>query len=95
MSELPRYIADLCGIIDSRTYMPAFGRPQLSAPIQMVKDHDGVWTVTYNNEEIGWISQVNVPSRDGNRYRAVSVHGGFKHCSNLSLARSFVMAEYY
>lgn len=95
MSELPRYIADLCGVIDEREHVFANGRSTMSSPFQMVKDHEGVWTLTYDNEEIGYITLINVASRDGNRYRAVSVHGGFKHCTSLGLARSFIMAEYY
>jgi hypothetical protein len=95
MSELPRYIADLCGIIDSKTYLPAYGRPQPTAPLQMVQDKDGVWIVTYDNEEIGWITKISITNRDGNLYRAVSTHGAFKHCASLSLARSFIMAEYH
>ena len=95
MSELPRYIADLCGIIDHDEYVPGLGQPSLSNPLKMVQDHTGVWTVTYGLEEVGWISKVTVPNKEGTNYRAVSVHGAFKHCPSLLLARSFVLAEYH
>jgi hypothetical protein len=94
MAKLPRYIADLCGIIDEEEYIPGLGRPSLSNPVKTVQDHDGVWTMTYGVDEMGWISKLNVQSRDGHRYRAVSVHGAFKHCDSLNSARSFIMAEY-
>lgn len=94
MSKLPRYIADLCGVIDEDEYIPVIGRATLSNPIKMVKDHDGVWTMTYGPDEMGWINKITVSSRDGNEYRAVSVHGAFKHCASLTSARSFIMAEF-
>ena len=98
MTKLPRYIADLCGIIDDNEYIPGFGQPSLSNPIRMIKDHTGVWTVTYGPEEIGWVSQIGSNGskmRQENKYRAVSVHGAVKHCGSLDSARSFIMAEYY
>jgi hypothetical protein len=94
MSKLPRYIADLCGIIDEDEYIPGIGQPSLSNPVQMVKDHDDVWTLTYGLEEMGWINKIGLKGKTNNVYRAVSVHGGFKHTNSLSEARSFIMAEY-
>lgn len=95
MSRIPRYIADLCGVIDEDEYIPGLGQPSLSNPIKMIKDHDGVWTVTYGATEIGWINKIGIKKGDDNTYRAVSVHGAFKHCDSLNSARSFIMAEYY
>ena len=96
MSEIPREIADLCGIIDKKETVHTIGRPSLPPPLQITRGSKGdIWTVVYNLEEIGWITKITVPSRDGNKYRAVSAHGAFKHCSSLDLARSFIMAEYY
>ena len=95
MVDLPKYIADLCGVIDENETVLGIGRPYLSGPIQMVKDHTGVWTVTYGPEEIGWVNQIGTKMRQDNKYRAVSVHGEVKHCHTLSGARSFIMAEYY
>jgi len=96
MSELPRYIADLCGVIDEQEIILTIGRPSMPAPLQVTRDYKGdMWTVVYNLEEIGWITKIMVQSRDGNKYRAVSAHGAFKHCGSLDSARSFIMAEYY
>lgn len=95
MSELPRYIADLCGIIDQRTNIPSIGRPETSSPLQMVQDKDGVWIVTFDNNEIGWITRVTISNRLGQKYRAVTNNGVFKHCESLTSARSFIMEEYH
>jgi hypothetical protein len=95
MAELPKYIADLCGVIDEDEVILGIGRPHLPSPIQMIKDHTGVWTVTYGPEEIGWVNQIGTKMRQDSKYRAVSVHGEVKHCHTLSAARSFIMAEYY
>jgi hypothetical protein len=95
MNELPKYIADLCGVVDQDEIVLGVGRPYLPSPIQMIKDHTGVWTVTYGPEEIGWVNQIGSKMRQDSKYRAVSVHGAVKHCGSLDAARSFIMAEYY
>jgi hypothetical protein len=95
MNELPKYIADLCGVVDQDEIILGIGRPSLPSPIQMIKDHTGVWTVTYGPEEIGWVNQIGSKMRQDSKYRAVSVHGAVKHCGSLDAARSFIMAEYY
>jgi len=95
MTRIPRYIADLCGIIDEDEHSSILNRPLLSNPIKMIKDHTGVWIVTYGPEEIGWVSQIGSKMRRDAKYRAVSVHGEVKHCESLNAARSFIMAEYY
>ncbi|KPK37449.1 MAG: hypothetical protein AMJ65_14535 [Phycisphaerae bacterium SG8_4] len=93
--DLPREIADLCGIIDSVEYVPGLGQPSLPSPLQTVKDHNNVWTVIYNNNEIGWINKIGLKVRDEYKYRAVAANGSVKHCPNFNLARSFIVGEYY
>jgi hypothetical protein len=95
MSELPKHIADLCGVIDDNEIILGLGQPALSNPLKMVKDHTGVWTVSYGPDEIGWVNQIGSKMRQDSKYRAVSAHGQVKHCQTLSAARSFIMAEYY
>jgi hypothetical protein len=96
MNELPKHIADLCGIITDTLEAPTFGRGEIKSPLQVIKDDDqDLWTVTYNGEEIGWITPITYANRDAKHYRAVSVHGPMKHTYSLGLARSFIMAEYH
>ena len=96
MTDLPKHIADLCGIITDKLEQKTFGRGEIKSPLQMVKDDDeDLWTVTYNGQEIGWITPITYANRDSTHYRAVSVHGPMKHTYTLGLARSFIMAEYH
>lgn len=96
MNKLPKHIADLCGIITDTLEAPTFGRGEIKSPLQMAKDDDqDLWTVTYDGEEIGWITPITYANRDAKHYRAVSVHGPMKHTYSLGLARSFIMAEYH
>ena len=96
MTDLPKHIADLCGVLMERQETPTYGRGELQSPLQMTKDeHENLWTVTYNGDEIGWITPITYANRDSTHYRAVSVHGQMKHTYTLGLARSFIMAEYH
>jgi len=95
MAELPKHIADLCGVVDQEEVVLGVGRPYLPGPIQMIKDHTGVWTVTYGPEEIGWVSQIGTKMRQESKYRAVSVHGEVKHCYSLESARQWLLAAYH
>lgn len=96
MSELPKHIADLCGIITDKLEQKTFGRGEIKSPLQVTKDEkDNIWIVTYNDTEIGWITPITYANRDNTHYRAVSVHGQMKHTYSLGLAKSFIMAEYH
>lgn len=96
MTELPKHIADMCGIITEKLEPTTYGRGEIQSPLQMVKDEkEKLWTVLYNNEEIGWITPITYANRDSTHFRAVSVHGQMKHTYTLGLAQSFIMAEYY
>lgn len=96
MNELPKHIADLCGIITDKLEQDRIARETAQSSLKLLKDDDDdVWSVVYNDEEIGWINKITYANRDQAHYRAVSVHGAMKHTYSLALARSFVMAEYY
>jgi len=93
MVDLPKHIADMCGIIEERDVILGWGRSTVQNPVQVAKDKDGCYTVAYNGNEIGWITPITVHSKHGHKYRAVSVHGAFKHTYSVDGARDFIMEE--
>lgn len=94
MSELPRYIADLCGVMDDTEVMVGWGRSEMRNPVQMIKHKDGCWALSFQGQEVGWINPISVRNKHEHRYRALSIHGSLRHTLSLSEARSFLMEEY-
>jgi hypothetical protein len=93
MVDLPKHIADMCGIIEDTEVVLGWGRSTVRNPVHTGKDKDGCYTITYNGEAVGWITPITVHSRNGHKFRAVSVHGAFKHTYSVASAREFIMEE--
>lgn len=91
MDMLPRDIADLCAIRlerSARTAAPGTLSPSLS----LTQGDDGVYTLTYRGDVLGWIGSLAQDRREGNTYRAISTSGGVRHCPSLKLAKDFLIA---
>jgi len=93
MVELPKHIADLCGILDVKEIALGWGRYETQSPLRMTQEKDDQWIVTYNNEEIGCITRIRKSKGSIDPYAAVSIYGSFQRCSSFHEAKSFLMEE--
>lgn len=88
--ELPKHIADTCGI--------KMSGPEPQAPageFQALKtswdDTDQVMSISYRDQVVGWINEVK--GSDGPKYRALSINGYVKHCYTQSIAMNWLIEE--
>ena len=93
-SELPPAIADLCGLLMGEPRRSPFTRPVAESSIAVIEDGDGLWTVTHNGTNVGWINKVGIMNRDDYKFRAVSTHGEVKLCHSLNHAKGWLLEEY-
>jgi hypothetical protein len=94
MSDLPKEIADMCGVVvGSKTEAPP--QENNESLFQMQQDKDGIYRVTYNGENVGWIEPVPKNAYHPEKYRALSVHGKLGYFWTLDVARTFLMERYY
>lgn len=91
MDQLPRDIADLCGIQMDRSVPALVARDTSPPSLSLTKGDDEVYTLTYRDREIGWINTVTLDRKEGHTYRAVSATGMVKHCWSLTLAKTFLI----
>ena len=56
---------------------------------------DGVLTLTYGGDIMGWINDIRGQTPDGARFRALSVHGEVKHCREIAGAKEFICSKYH
>lgn len=97
MIDLPKHIADLCGLLMEPVTPPKMV-PQASAPanpIQLVISDDGTMTLAYFGKVIGWINKTKLDQREGMSFRAMSIHGDLKLCYSVSSARSWLLASHH
>jgi len=72
------------------TFQPAAA----ASAVALVEDGEGLWTLTHNNENVGWINKVKITNRDDYKYRALSAHGEVKLCHSLNHAKGWLLEEY-
>jgi hypothetical protein len=91
--EMPRELADLLGIILDEKKPAALERapvrPGLGADLT-----DGIVTLTYDGDAMGWINKIKTPTRGGEIFRALSVHGEIRHFHTLQTAKEFICSRY-
>jgi hypothetical protein len=91
-TEMPRELASLLGIV-LRDKLPVIKpEPRPAALYEELKD--GILTLTYNGDVMGWINDIKAKTPDGKRFRAVSVHGEVKHCYEIAGAKEFICSKY-
>jgi hypothetical protein len=96
MDHLPKDIADLCGVMLNS--VKATSAPEVRRydnPIQLKEEGDGTFTLTYFDKVVGWINKTKLDKRDGNAYRAVSVHGDVHLCFSERSAQDWLMSRYH
>lgn len=91
--EMPRELADLLGIVldEKKPAAPkkAPARPGLEADLT-----DGIVTLTYDGDAMGWINKIKTPTKEGKIFRALSVHGEVRHFYSLETAKEFICSRY-
>jgi len=63
--------------------------------LKMAQDKDGVYLVSYRDQNVGWIEPVKKNAYHPEKYRALSVHGRIGYFWSLDMARTFLMENYY
>lgn len=91
---LPRAIADLCGILMGDTRRTTIQHAPRANVIALIEDGEGLWTLTHDEDAVGWINKVRITNRDDPKYMAVSVHGAEKLCHSLNHAKGWLLEEF-
>lgn len=105
-NQLPKHIADLCGILDNGPQ--TYGRGQLNltgpdrtdgpdrtSPLRTIQNPDGSRTVTYFGKEIGHMTRAKMPDRDAQHWIAVTTNGDVKRCFSEHHARTWIVENTY
>lgn len=97
MIDLPRHIADLCGLLmEPVTTLPKTERPAVAVnPIQFVSNDDGTMTLTYFGKVVGWVNKTKLDRRNEMAFRAMSVHGNVRMCWSLSMAKDWLLEQHH
>jgi hypothetical protein len=96
MNELPKSIADLCGVmLDAVAAARPQERQKYDNPIQWKQEGDGTLTLTMFDQVVGWANPTKLDRRDGNAFRAVSVHGDVRLCWSERMARDWLLEVYH
>ena len=64
-------------------------------PIQLTKNEDNTYTLTYFGKEVGHICKIRYLQTRDRGYRVISVHGEIAYARNLGLAQSTLMGMYH
>ena len=96
MSGLPKSIADLCGVmLEAAGRTPPLPATKYDTPIAWHENGDGTFTLTYFDKVVGWMNKTKLDGRDGNAYRAVTLHGNVRLCWSERMARDWLLSEYH
>ena len=64
-------------------------------PIQLTKNEDITYTLTYFGKEVGHICKIRYLQTRDRGFRVMSVHGEIAYARNLELAQSVLMGMYH
>ena len=92
---LPAHIADMCGLVMKLAPAPEPAAPKYDNPIQWTEEGDGTFTLTYFGKTVGWMNKTKLDRREGNAYRAVSVHGNVRLCWSKNMAKDWLLEQYH
>jgi hypothetical protein len=90
--DMPRELASFLGIV-LRAKLPKI-EPEPRTYTLKAELKDGVLTLTYGGDVMGWINDIKGKTPGGARFRAVSVHGEVKHCREIAGAKEFICSKY-
>lgn len=91
MAELPKHIADMCGVIVDVGATPTIPTQEYQAVKVSRNETDQAVTISYRDSVVGWINDANTET--GPKYRALSVNGQVKHCYTQSIAMNWLIEE--
>ena len=89
--ELPKHIADMCGIVVDAGTTPTIPTHEYQAVKVSRDDLDQVITISYRDQVVGWINERKV--EHGPKYRALSVNNQINHCYTQSQAMNWLIEE--
>ena len=92
MPDLPKEIADMCGVVMDPVSTKTQSQPH-DGLLKLSQGPDGVYEMTYNDHKVGWIQQVK-GSQEA-KYQALSVHGRITYHWTLDSAQNFLMENFY
>ena len=95
MDKIPAHIADMCGLIMKTAPAPEPAASKYDNPIQWTEEGDGTFTLTYFGKTVGWMNKTKLDRREGNAYRAVSVHGNVRLCWSENMAKDWLLEQYH
>lgn len=64
-------------------------------PIQLIKNDDNTYTLTYFGKEVGYVSKIRYLQTRDRGYRVTSVHGQIAYARSLKLAQDALMGMYH
>ena len=90
--ELPKHIADMCGIVVDAGKTPTIPNEEYQAIRKIWDDTDGVFSIMYRGETVGWISESCTEAR-GPKYRALTVNHRIDRFYTFSQAMTWLLEE--
>ena len=90
--DMPRELANMLGIVLNAKKPKPAPLPRDEAIKSEFKD--GVLTLSYGGDVMGWVNNINQKTIDGTKYRALSIHGEVKHCREIAGAKEFICSKY-
>ena len=95
MSDLPKEIADMCGVVTEPEKPRMKDQLENDLNLKVEQDKDGIFRVSYRDENVGWIEPMPKNAYHPEKYRALSVHGRLGYFWTLDMATTFLMENYY
>ena len=90
MNQLPKHIADMCGVVIAKTQSQAPAE-EFQAINAVWDDMDEAMIINYRDAVIGWVNDVE--SNRSYKYRALSKNGQVKHFYTVSRAIGWLIEE--
>jgi len=88
--ELPKHIADMCGIVSAKTQSQASAE-DFQAVKALWDDTDGVMIISHRDKQVGFI--VESKSDKGPKYRALTINNRVGHFYSANQAMTWLIEE--
>lgn len=89
--ELPKHIADMCGIVVNAGTTPTIPTHEYKAVKALWDDADQVMAISYRDSVVGWITDTK--SEHWPQYLALSANGQVNRFYTQSLAMNWLIEE--
>jgi hypothetical protein len=87
--ELPRHIADMCGIVIDGVGPPTMA-VKISTPLTCERGDDGITEVAYNGSVIGWVKRCGTEN-----YQAMTPRGDIGRYETHKAALNHIIADMF